>query len=53
MNWGLSVAARIKDAFPDIALVERPCVLRDKIKDPNWLAGFAEGEGCFMLARRP
>ena len=29
--------------------VERPIVENPKIKDPNWLAGFTEAEGCFFI----
>ena len=47
MNYGLS--DDLKAAFPNISPVHRPLVLDKKIKDPNWLAGFATGEGCFLL----
>ena len=47
VNNGLSPA--LKAAFPDIIPASRPLVLNQEIKDPNWLAGFAEGEACFSL----
>jgi hypothetical protein len=47
MNLGLSDS--LKEAFPDIIPVERPKVEYQKILDPNWLAGFVEGEGCFYV----
>jgi len=47
MNKGLS--SSIKAAFPNIIPVNRPSVLDCKIKDPNWLAGFTTGEGCFLV----
>lgn len=47
MNWGLPSAIEV--AFPNIIPVSRPSVLDCKIKDPNWLAGFTSGEGCFLV----
>ena len=39
INHGLS--DELKVAFKDITPVQRPKILDSKIKDPNWLAGFA------------
>ena len=39
----------LKAAFTDITPVQRPIVLDFRIKDPNWLAGFTTGEGCFFI----
>lgn len=47
MNWGLS--DKIKAAFPNIVPVNRPIVLDQVIKDPNWIAGFASAEGSFYI----
>jgi hypothetical protein len=47
MNWGLRDA--LKSAFPSIIPVVRPLV-NPLIPDPNWIAGFASGEGCFMVS---
>jgi hypothetical protein len=48
MNKGLS--NELKKAFPDIIPVPKPAlVMNQEIKDPNWLAGFTEGEGCFHI----
>ena len=47
MNWGLS--PKLKSAFPDIVCVKRPLVKNNQILDPNWIAGFAEAEGSFMI----
>ena len=47
MNWGLS--DKLKAAFPDIIPVQRPGVLNTKIQNSNWLAGFTDGEGCFIV----
>lgn len=47
MNNGLS--NELKAAFSDITPVERPLILDSRIKDPNWIAGFATGEGCFYI----
>ena len=49
-NLGLSVAARIKAAFPAIIPIQRPLTLDQKISDPYWLAGFTTGEGCFFVS---
>lgn len=55
INWGLS--PELKSAFPDITNTEKPLVTNHlaKIPDPNWLAGFATGEGCFhvVIQKRP
>ena len=47
MNNGLS--DELKAAFPKIIPVPRPLVEDQEIKDPNWLAGFISGEGCFFI----
>ena len=47
INWGLS--EELKLAFPDLVPVGRPLVENPKIIDPNWLAGFTSGEGCFLI----
>jgi hypothetical protein len=47
MNWGLSEA--IQKAFPDVNPLERPYVKLPSVIDPNWLAGFAEGESNFAI----
>ena len=47
MNRGLS--EELKLGFPDVVPVVRPLVENPKIIDPNWLAGFTSGEGCFLI----
>lgn len=47
INLGLS--DKLKTEFPDIKLVDRPAVEFKGIPDPNWLAGFTTGEGCFRV----
>ena len=47
MNRGLS--EKLKLNFPDVVLVERPKVNTPKTIDPQWLAGFTDGEGSFMI----
>ncbi len=50
MNRGLS--DELKTAFPNIITVARPLVVgatATEIKDPNWLAGFVDGDGCFFI----
>jgi hypothetical protein len=47
MNLGLS--DKLKSAFPNIIPVDRPVVVDQVIQDPNWIAGFTSGEGCFYI----
>jgi hypothetical protein len=47
INNGLS--DELKAAFPDTIPVTRPSIVDQGIKDPNWLAGFTSGEGCFII----
>jgi len=47
INLGLS--EELKAEFPDVIAVQRPLVQLPEKIDPNWLAGFVSGEGCFML----
>lgn len=46
INRGLSETLKIY--FPDVVPVQRP-VIDQVVKDPNWLAGFVDGEGCFFI----
>jgi len=45
MNTGLS--GNLKAIFPNTIPVPRPLVVDQEIKDPNWVLGFTEAEGCF------
>jgi len=47
MNKGLS--EELKKAFPSIILTKRPINFFQNIKDPQWLTGFVDGEGCFHI----
>ena len=47
MNWGLS--PNLKSAFPDVVPLVRSRVPNLEVKEPNWLAGFASGEGSFQI----
>jgi len=47
MNKGLS--DKLVAQFPEISLVERPVLINKGIRDGNWLAGFADGEGSFYI----
>jgi hypothetical protein len=47
MNLGLS--EKLKQHFPNINPLSRPVSVITEIKDPYWLAGFTEGEGCFLI----
>jgi LAGLIDADG endonuclease len=47
MNIGLS--DNLKFQFSKITPVERPNVCTKIIPDPNWIAGFVNGDGCFEV----
>lgn len=47
MNNGLTPV--LKKAFPNVVAMLRPSVKNQAITDPNWIAGFVEGEGCFFV----
>ena len=47
INWGLS--DKLKAAFPNVKPVNRDIIKDQSIPDPNWLVGFASGEGCFFV----
>jgi len=48
MNWGLNY--ELKYSFPEIIPVPRPPVEFKGIPDPNWLSGFIEAEGNFIIS---
>jgi cytochrome c oxidase subunit 3 len=47
MNNGLS--SKLKKAFPEITLIKRPIIDSHEIRNPLWLTGFVDGEGCFYI----
>ena len=47
LNKGLT--PELKAAFPHVIPIERSLAINKTIKDPNWLAGFTSGEGCFYI----
>jgi hypothetical protein len=47
MNSGLSEKLRME--FPTVLPEPRPIVNSTVVADPNWLAGFVDGEGCFYV----
>jgi hypothetical protein len=47
LNKGLSPS--LKEAFPNSVPVPRPLVEDYNIPDPQWVAGFTSGEGCFYI----
>lgn len=47
MNKGLSL--QLKAAFPAVEPVPRPTVELKRPLTPDWLAGFVDGEGCFLV----
>ena len=48
INLGLSDLHKSK--FPNYNPVARPIINSTEILDPNWITGFASGEGCFLLS---
>jgi len=48
LNWGLS--EKLKVAFPALVPFKRPDVALPVSIDPNWLVGFTEGEGSFLVS---
>ena len=48
LNWGL--VEQFKESFPNIIPAIRPLIKSTEIKDFNWLRGFVEAEGCFLVA---
>jgi len=47
MNQGLT--KDLKEYFPNIIPVKRPLKKNNEIKDPYWLTGFVDAEGCFYI----
>ena len=48
-SLNLGISDELKVAFPETLLVERPLILDQYIRDPQWLAGFTSAEGCFFI----
>lgn len=47
LNLGLSET--LKAAFPDVISASKPLIESTAIKDFNWLTGFIDAEGCFIV----
>jgi hypothetical protein len=47
MNLGLSDV--LKKAFPNTKPVSRAGMYKSQVISPNWLAGFIDAEGCFLI----
>ena len=47
LNHGLSPT--LQEAFPNTIQVPRPICDNPIIPDPEWMAGFTSGEGCFIV----
>ncbi len=48
MNKGLSDKLNSEFCW-NVIPAERPTINFERIPDPNWLAGFVDGEGCFYI----
>lgn len=40
---------KLNEYFFDIVRLELYFKINNEIKDPNWLTGFVDGEGCFYI----
>lgn len=47
LNLGLSET--LEASFPGVKPIDRPQIDVAETFDHNWIAGFTEGEGCFLL----
>ena len=47
MNLGLQ--DELKKDFSKLKSIERPLVADPVIRNPNWISGFIDGEGCFFI----
>lgn len=47
LNTGIK--ANLKEAFPQAIPVVRPLVVERVVPDPEWFAGFASAEACFLV----
>ena len=47
INKGLSDSLKL--AFPNVTATEKFMGIDNKIPDPQWVAGFSTGEGCFFI----
>jgi len=47
LNWGLS--DNLKNAFPNVAYVNKPEYKFNQIPNPFWVSGFTSGDGSFHL----
>ena len=48
-SLNLGISEELKAAFPEILPSERPLIVNQRIRDPQWLAGFTSAEGCFFI----
>lgn len=49
MNKGGVLSENLQTVFPDATPVLRPIVPVVSVNNPNWIAGFVTGEGCFSI----
>lgn len=49
MNKGLPESLKIAFPITDVILNTRPLAISSEIRDPNWVVGFTEAEGCFFV----
>jgi len=44
-----TLSNKLLEAFPNVTPWPRDLITKQKILDPEWIAGFVSGEGCFMI----
>lgn len=48
-NLNSGSSEELKNSFPNVCPVPRPSFALQEIPDPQWLIGFIDGEGCFII----
>lgn len=48
-NLNSGVSEELKNLFPNVIPVVRPFFALQEIPNPQWLIGFIDGEGCFLI----
>lgn len=48
-NLNTGSSEELKNAFPNVCPVPRPFFALQEIPSPQWLIGFIDGEGCFII----
>ena len=49
VNLNKGFSDKLRNAFPNIIPVPRPVFALQEVPHPQWLTGFIDGEGCFII----